>query len=164
MLIQLLTEEPGLFIGLGFVIVATLLLPARVRWYVFTAGMAVIVFRAYQIFWARGRIQKLDKEREQLRNELKGLRERHTELENTHQQLAAKLTEIKQQRDELIKQRQALDESAATYDAEKQRLDAELEKKKTEAQQHLEEAQPVIDFLENFANAERLAANVPKNI
>lgn len=164
MLIQLLTEEPGLFIGLGFVIIATILLPPRVRWYVFTAGMAVVFFRAAQIYWARGRIQKLDKEREQLRDKLKGLRESHAELENTHQQLAAKLAEIKQQRDELIKQRQALDESAATYDAERQRLDAELEMKKTEAQQHLEEAQPVIDFLESFANAERLVANVPKNI
>ena len=79
MLIQLLTEEPGLFIGLGFVIVATIMLPARVRWYVFTAGTAIIAFRAYQIYWARGRIQKLDKERDQLRNELKGLRGVHVD-------------------------------------------------------------------------------------
>lgn len=163
-MLSILIGYPGLFIGLGFVIVATILLPARVRWYVFTAGIAVVAFRAYQLYWARGRLKELDKEREQLRGELQGLRDRHSELENTHKQLMAQLDEVKRQRDELITQRQALDEKSATFAAEKQRLDTELEKKKAEAKQHREEAQPIIDFLERFADAERLTANVPENI
>ncbi|MGD8595356.1 MAG: hypothetical protein PVF82_21190, partial [Gammaproteobacteria bacterium] len=88
-MLSIVFSDPGLFIGLGFVILATVLLPARVRWYVFTAGIAIVAFRAYQLYWARGRLKELDKEREQLQGELKGLRDRHAELENTHKQLVA---------------------------------------------------------------------------
>jgi DNA repair exonuclease SbcCD ATPase subunit len=163
-MLSIVFSDPGLFIGLGFVILATVLLPGRVRWYVFTAGIAVVAFRGYQIYWARGRLKELDKERDQLRGELQSLRERHTELENTHNELVLQLEQIKVQRDELIKQRQALDETSATYAADKERLDTELEKRKEQAKQLREDTQPIVDFLENFADAERLTANVPQNI
>ena len=163
-MLSIFTTDPGLFIGLGFVILAAFLLPARVRWYVFTAGIAVAVFRIYQIQWARGRMKELDEERNTLRNELQGLRDRHKELESKHQELVAQLDEIKLERDDLIKQRDVLDANAANFAAEKHRLDSELEKKKEQAQKLREESQPIVDFLESFADAERLTANVPENI
>jgi chromosome segregation ATPase len=163
-MLKIFFSDPGLFIGLGFVILATVLLPARVRWYVFTAGIAVVAFRAYQLHWARGRLKELDKEREQLKGELSGLRDRHVELENIHQQLVSQLEQIKLQRDDLIKQREALDETSAKFDTDKKRLDTQLERQKEQAKKLREEATPLVDFLESFADAERLTANVPENI
>jgi chromosome segregation ATPase len=154
----------GLLIGLGFVILATVFLPARVRWYVFTAGIAVVAFRAYQLWWARGRLKELDQERKQLQGELQGLRNQHAELEKVHQQLTSELEVIRQQRDELVKQREALDENAANFDAEKKRLDSELATQQEKAKKLREDTQPLVDFLESFADAERLTANVPENI
>jgi septal ring factor EnvC (AmiA/AmiB activator) len=157
-------EDPGFFIGLAFVIVATYFLPARVRWYVFSAGIGVVIFRAYQLFWARGRIKELDNEREQLQGQLKDLRSRNTELEKVYKQLTAQLKQLKLERDDLIKQRNALDESSANYAAEKQRLDTQLEKNKTEADKRRAETKPVVDFLKSFADTDRIAANVPEKI
>lgn len=154
----------GLLIGLGFVILATVFLPARVRWYVFTAGIAVVAFRAYQLWWARGRIQKLDQERKKLQGDLQGLRSQHAELEKLHQQLTSELEVVRQQRDELVKQREALDENAANFKAETKRLDSELETQQQKAKKLREDTQPLVDFLESFADAERLTANVPENI
>jgi chromosome segregation ATPase len=157
-------SDPGLFIGLGFVILATFLLPGRVRWYVFSAGIAVVAFRAYQLYWARGRLKQLDKEREQLQGELSNLRESHAELEATHKELSAQLDQIKVERDTLIKQREALDKKSSTYDSEKKRLDEQLEQQKEKAKNLRKESEPLVDFLESFADAERLTANVPENI
>jgi len=154
----------GLFIGLGFVILATAFLPGRVRWYVFTAGIAVVAFRAYQLWWARGRLKTLDQERKQLQGELQGLRDQHIELEEIHRKLVTDLEAVKQQRDELLRQREALDDQAGNFNAEKKRLDAELEEQKEKAKKLREESKPLVDFLESFADAERLTANVPENI
>jgi chromosome segregation ATPase len=154
----------GLLIGLGFVILATVFLPARVRWYVFTAGIAVVAFRAYQLWWARGRLKELDQERKQLQGDLQDLRSRHDELEKLHQQLTTELDEVRQQRDELVKQREALDENAANFEAEKKRLDTKLETQQQKAKKLREDTKPLVDFLESFADAERLTANVPENI
>jgi chromosome segregation ATPase len=154
----------GLLIGLGFVILATVFLPARVRWYVFTAGIAVVAFRAYQLWWARGRLKELDQERKQLQDDLQGLRSRHDELEKLHQQLTTELEEVRQQRDELVKQREALDENAANFEAEKKHLDTKLETQQQKAKKLREDTKPLVDFLESFADAERLTANVPENI
>lgn len=154
----------GLLIGLGFVILATVFLPARVRWYVFTAGIAVVAFRAYQLWWARGRLKELDQERKQLQGDLQDLRSQHDELEKLHQQLTTELEEVRQQRDELVKQREALDENAANFEAEKKRLDTKLETQQQKAKKLREDTKPLVDFLESFADAERLTANVPENI
>jgi len=163
-MLSIFLSDPGLFIGLGFVILATVLLPARVRWYVFTAGIAVVAFRAYQLYWARGRLKELDQERKQLQGELQNMRERHIELENTHKQLIVQLEELKQDRDDLIKRRESLDENAADFATEKERLDTELDKQTEQAKKLREETKPLVDFLESFADAERLTANVPNNI
>jgi septal ring factor EnvC (AmiA/AmiB activator) len=157
-------EDPGFFIGLAFVIAATFFLPARVRWYVFSAGIGVVIYRGYQLFWARGRIKKLDEERKQLQGQLEDLRGRNTELENTYKNLSGELKQIKLERDELIKQRSALDESSANFEAEKQRLDAQLEKNQAEAEKRREETKPIVDFLKSFADTERVVANVPEKL
>jgi len=160
----LFMEDPGIFIGLAFVILATYFLPARVRWYVFSAGIGVVIFRAYQLYWARGRIKELDNERKQLQSQLEDIRSRNTELANVHKQLSDQLKQLKLERDDLVKQRDALDESSANFAAEKQRLDTQLEKNKAEAEQRREEAKPVVDFLKSFADTERIVANVPEKI
>jgi chromosome segregation ATPase len=154
----------GVFIGLGFVIVATVFLPARVRWYVFSAGIAVVAFRAYQLYWAKGRLKELDNERDELRNELDGLRAQHAELEETHKKLAAELKQIKQERDELKQQREALDMRSANAEAEAEKLDEQLAKKNKEVEEQRQDVDTLVNFLESFAEAERQTANVPTNI
>ncbi|MEK6749594.1 MAG: hypothetical protein AABY83_10355 [Pseudomonadota bacterium] len=163
-MLEYIVQEPGIFIGLAVVVVATLFLPARIRWYVFTAGLAVVLFRAYQVYWANRRLLALDKERTQLRGELTALRARNTELENIHQGLMQELEKIKAERTSLIRQREALDQQSKSYAADLVQIETQLAHKKRESQELVERSAPIVNYLEKFAIAERVSAGVPEHI
>ncbi len=147
-------EDPGIFIGLGFVLAATWFLPSRVRWYVFTAGIAVVAFRGYQIYWARKRMKELDQQRDQLKNELNSLRSRHQELENKNKELNEEFISIKNERNKLLNDRKALENSDGEIQAKKDELDKKLEAKDAEFAANRKRSNSVSDFLGSFSETD----------
>jgi len=116
-------EHLGLLLGLGFVLVATAILPGRLRWYVLSAGLAVIAFRAYQLVSADKRLKKADEERKELQETLQGLNGQRGQLQSELLLLNNQLQAVKADQSTLVKRRSALKESGDDIALEKHRLD-----------------------------------------
>ena len=147
-------EDPGIFIGLAFVLAATWFLPSKVRWYVFTAGIAVVAFRGYQIYWARKRMKELDRQRELLKGELNSLRNRHQELQDKNKELNEEFVAIKNERNKLLNERKALEGTEEQIQAKKEELDKKLEAKDAEFEANRKRSSSVSDFLGSFSQTE----------
>lgn len=167
-IMKFIIEQPGLFIGLGFVIVATYLLPARVRWYVFTAGIAVVAFRTYQLAWAKKQLKKLDNERDSLKKQLQELREKSSELEKKHKELLSEKEGIENKRDDMKMKSRELDDKMSDLDANKEAQDADFDASKQRiadlnerAMAHMESYMAVI---ESVNRAEQLTAEIPESL
>lgn len=94
----------GLIIGLVFLLAAVSILPGRIKYYVLTAGLAVIGYE----FWMRSRNRKLlaeaDVEREILRDKVQELNKKGSELEQNVSRLNQQLDTLNARKAELDKQ------------------------------------------------------------
>lgn len=122
-MLTFILEHLGLLLGLGFVLVATAILPGRLRWYVLSAGLAVIAFRAYQLVSADKRLKKADEERKELQETLQGLNGQRGQLQSELLLLNNQLQAVKADQSTLVKRRSALKESGDDIALEKHRLD-----------------------------------------
>lgn len=125
-LLTFLSDYAGVIVGLVLVIVATFVLPARVRWYVLTAGLAVVAFRAFQIFFANRRLKELDAQREKLRAETEALRKKTQAVADNLGQLNAQSAALKEQKRELNRQRETLYTKGEDLAANKEALDRKI--------------------------------------
>ncbi|NOZ54563.1 MAG: hypothetical protein GXP08_15760 [Gammaproteobacteria bacterium] len=116
-------EHLGLLLGLGLVLIASAVLPGRLRWYVLSAGLAVVAMRTYQLISADKRLKEADEERKKLRGTLEGLNGQRQQLQSELQQLNGQLDSVKQQKNDLAQRAEVLTKSGNDVAKEKKRLD-----------------------------------------
>lgn len=125
-LISFLVKNLALVIGLVLVVAAAIILPGRIRWYVLTAGLAVIAFRFIQLRLADKRLKEADKQREVLRGELDDLNQQREQLQQEVKQHNNKLNDIKTKQNELAKEANILAEKGGDIATEKDNLDERM--------------------------------------
>ncbi len=103
-----LAEHLDTVIGFIVLLVACLILPKSVRWYVFSAGSALLLMNVWQMARAREKLKKLDAERSALQQQLSGLKEASEQLKQRNQALEKKSAELELQRQTLLQRQQAL--------------------------------------------------------
>jgi len=97
-------DYAGVIVG-AFVLAASVFyLPARIRWYVAAAGISVLVFRTWQIFTNKKRLQEADAKWQELQDKQDEFKQEHEELRKELGVLRDKNQQIKQQRDDLKQQ------------------------------------------------------------
>jgi len=126
--LTLIYDYGGLVIGFIILMVSTFLLPAKIRWYVLTAGLTLIVFRAYQIFDTRKKLKEADAERENLREKHGELEDWLEKLRTENQVLRVEKAGIESERDRLRKESGQLNDTAEANRERKRQLDAESDK------------------------------------
>lgn len=136
--LTLIQEYAGLAIGLVFLLAAVSVLPGRVKWYVLTAGLAVIGYEGYMRMRNRKLLQKADAEREVLRARVSKMNEQGATLEKTVTELNQRLEELKARQFELDKKSQELESQGGELAAEKARLEQESKKVIAESDELLE--------------------------
>lgn len=144
-MLRFILANPGLIIGLVLVIAATAVLPKRIRWYVLTAGLAVITYRAWQVIRADKRLKEADKKREELQNRLGELNTRRTGLEEEVGALNNQLDAVRTQKNELAAKAAELEAAGGDIDTRKAELDNKLKELKQKDAQLMRE----IDSREN---------------
>lgn len=131
-ILSLLADYSGVILGAVLLGVGSIFIPGEARKYVLTAGIALILFRSWQIYTNRKRLQEADAQREALREEvrrlnesLNGLREETEPLRREKARLRERQRELEAERDaldadtdETLRQREDLDAEAARVDAE----------------------------------------------
>jgi len=124
---RFIIENLGLVVGFFLVLAATAILPARVRWYVLTAGLAVVAFRTYQVISANKRLREADQERKRLRDELDDLDKQRRQMAKELQDQNNELNEIKTKHSELARQAKVLAAGGDRLAAEKTQLDRDMQ-------------------------------------
>ena len=108
-MIQFLTDYLGVIVGALILLVSTFYLPSKIRGYVLTGGLAVLIYRTWQIYTTRGKLEKLDKERDELR-------EQHKLLSQRADALAAEQIKLREEKDALLKKVSELKKEKAALD------------------------------------------------
>lgn len=132
--LSLVKDYGGLLIGLVFLFAAVSVIPGRAKWYVLTAGLAILGYEAYLRTRNRKLMAEADEERKGLRIRADELSRRSAELENTvtklNQQLAenkAKLLALNKETDELALHGEDILQRKAQLDEESLRRSEENE-------------------------------------
>ena len=123
----LMYDYGGLLIGFALLVVASLFLPAKIRPYVLTAGLTLIVFRAWQIFNARKKLEEADAQREVLRENHKELQKLLETLRQESDKLQSESEKIKEERDRLRQESAQLDAAGGANIRKKAELDKKVE-------------------------------------
>lgn len=106
--IDIVTKDTGLLIGLALLIVASFYLPKKVRIHVLTAGISIILYQIGKNYYFRKQYAETEEERIRLKAE-------KAELEAQGKTLLEELTGLKEQS-------RALDKEIADLREEKERL------------------------------------------
>lgn len=139
-LLSILADYSGVILGAVLLGIGSIFIPGEARKYVLTAGIALILFRSWQIYTNRKRLQEADAKREELRDEVRrlnesldGLREETQTLRQEKARLRARQRELEAERDaldaatdETLRERTELDDEAAQVDAEAAEAEARL--------------------------------------
>ena len=118
----------GLVIAFVLLLIATYFLPAKVLWYVMTAGLTLIAYRAYQTYSANKKLAEADAEREKLRTKHQELEGMLKTLREQNENLRRDKSDIEAARQRLLEKSQTIDTSTDALLEEKQQLDDEVEK------------------------------------
>jgi len=151
---QFIIQNLGLVVGFFLVLAATAILPARVRWYVLTAGLAVVAFRTYQVISANKRLREADEERKRLRGDLDDLDKQRKQMAKELQDLNNELNEIKTKQSELARQAEELAADGDSLAAEKAQLDSETQELANKDRALMEEIDSRESALSLFNQAE----------
>lgn len=144
--INFLKDYGGLIIGLIFLLAAVAVLPGRIKYYVLTAGIAVIGYEA----WVRSQNRKLlaeaDAEREALRNKVKELNEKGEALEQT-------VSSLNKQLDTLNKKKAELDQQSAKLAGQGDAANAEREAIAQSSQKVMDDTNALLDQIKGQKSA-----------
>ena len=152
--IKILQNQFIRYSGFFLVLAATAILPARVRWYVLTAGLAVVAFRTYQVISANKRLREADEERKRLRGDLDDLDKQRKQMAKELQDLNNELNEIKTKQSELARQAEELAADGDSLAAEKAQLDSETQELANKDRALMEEIDSRESALSLFNQAE----------
>lgn len=163
--ISFLNDYGGVLIGFILLAIGVYLLPSKVRWYVATAGIAVLGFRAWQIYTTKERFKAWDEKQQQLLKESESLKDERDKLVAEVDTLKDKQAELIQTRDNLQQKSNQLAEQGKSMQAERQQLSQELAKAEEAAKQtdakiaHLKNATAIIDKTEALLKDQVAATN-----
>jgi len=117
-----LLEHADILLGFILLLVACLILPGNVRWYVLTAGVALLAMQMWQAYRAREKLKALDQQREQLQDQLAALEDVAAELKQQNGELEKEALALEQERQGLLQRLQELESGDAGLRAEQQSL------------------------------------------
>lgn len=135
-----LLEHADILLGLILLLVACLILPRHVRWYVLTAGIALLAMQVWQAYRAREKMRVLDEQRKTLLQRLAGLEDTAEELKKNNEQLAANAAALERERQSLQQRLQQLQQRDRDIDAEKTDVEQQLQ----DQQQSIQDAREQI--------------------
>lgn len=124
-LLPYVRDYGGLLIGLVLLLVAVSVIPGRAKWYVLTAGLAIIGYEAYLRTRNRKLLAEADKERKVLRERADELAGRGAELEKAIAALNQQLADNNARLLALGQEAAALAQRGAGAATEKAKLDEE---------------------------------------
>ncbi|WP_317929665.1 hypothetical protein [Halioxenophilus sp. WMMB6] len=133
--IHFLTTYGGVILGAILLIGASLVLPGSVRKYVLTAGIAVLLYRAYQLWTNRKRLAEADAERDQLRKVNAELNSRLTGLQAESEAMRQKKIAIEAEQARLKAESDKLAVNSADTIAKKAELDQKVGELQSEGEQ-----------------------------
>jgi chromosome segregation ATPase len=131
-MLSLVKNYGDVAIGLILLIAGVWVLPGRIKWYVLTAGLAVIGYEAYLRMSNRKLMAEADREREKLRARVAVLDKRGAELESTVAQLNEQLAENKAKQAALDQRAADLAKRGEDISAQKAQLDEESQRRSRE--------------------------------
>ncbi|MDH5179473.1 MAG: hypothetical protein OEY07_07385 [Gammaproteobacteria bacterium] len=143
--IQLISDYAGLVVGLVVLLLATSVLPGKIRWYVLTAGLAIIGYEFYVRMRNRKALAAADKARKELLARFEALEKHRKELAETVVKLNQKAAELSEKNARLELEKQTLAQQGGDIAVKK----AELDNKSTAL---LDEAGAVVNEINNSEN------------
>lgn len=161
-MIELARDYAGIAIGVVLLFAAVSVLPGRAKWYVLTAGLAVLGYEAYLRYTNSKQLQEADAERERLRGELGKLDGRRNEMEQEVKELKQKLVEITAKQVELEGRKGVLEQEGGDIAAHKQALDRESEQSIRESNELQQQVSDGESILSRLARANQAVQQVDK--
>lgn len=122
-----LQDYLGVIVGFVLLIIACWFLPAKVRWYVLTAGLAIIAYRVFQIAMNKKRLAEADARRKELRGQHEQLKGQLKTTKSELVQLNKELDEVRVQRAKLAQEANDLAQTSGALDAQRDNLNNRLQ-------------------------------------
>lgn len=144
----------GLVVGLVLLLLAVSVLPGRAKWYVLTAGLAVLGYEAYMRTVNRRMLKEADAERNRLRGELAQLDGQRLALERRVSELNAQLVELNSRLIALTRQKEALQGEGEALAAQKQQLDRDSEQLLARSRETIEQIGGIEELLAQLTQAQ----------
>lgn len=135
-ILSLIYDYGGLVIGFVLLVLASFFLPAKIRLYVLTAGVTLLIFRAWQIYNGRKQLKEADAEREILRSKHQDLQQWIEKLQLENEKLHNENESIKKEHDRLRQESEVLDETTEENTRKKNELDKKAEQLLRESEQN----------------------------
>lgn len=161
-MVSLVSDYGGIVVGVILLLLAVSVLPGRIKWYVLTAGLAILGYEAYMRTVNRKLLKEADAERERLRGELAQLETRRQDLESTVTELNQRLVELNNRHADLNKQREALLVQGDDLSARKQELDQETGKVIAESRALIQQVGNSEAILTKLTDAQRAIDQMDK--
>ena len=161
-MLSLVKDYGDLAIGLVLLIAGVWVLPGRIKWYVLTAGLAVIGYEAYLRMSNRKLMAEADREREKLRARVAVLDKRGAELESTVAQLNEQLAENKAKQAALDQQAADLAKRGEDISVQKAQLDEESQRRSQENEALLQTVVSHEDLLAALQDARHALDQIDK--
>ncbi len=160
--LSLIRDYGALMVGVALLLLAVSVLPGRIKWYVLTAGLAVLGYEAYMRTVQRKLLKEADAERTRLRGELAQLDYRRTELEGTVSILNQRLAELNGRMTELNKRKETLLQQGDDLAANKRTLDEETERLLAESREIIRQVGSSEAILAKLTQAQQAVAQMDK--
>lgn len=150
-------EHLDMVIGFILLLLACLILPKSVRWYVFSAGAALLLVNLWQMASARKKLKKLDNERAALQQQLDGLKDTSEQLKQRNRELEKKSAELEQKRQILLQRQQELASSDAQLQQQQDDIHQQVNEHSAQREAVQSENQRVLDALSKLKQLETIS-------
>lgn len=149
----------GVVIGLIALIIACLLLPAKIRGHVLTAGLSLAALRIYQIYSNQKKLKEADQQWQKLQQDHQQLKGRLSTLQNETESIREQKIKIEQTLDHLEAEKKRLELSSDQDLQRKQQLDQQVALLNNESEQLASQRQKNISALRAIAAFNRQVTN-----
>ncbi len=150
---DLIQAYAGLIIGVAFLIIAVSILPGRIKWYILSAGLAIIGYEVYIRTRNRKLLKEADIEREQLRTRVKNLDKHSIELGNTIAELNKQSELLQQQKLNLNHKKMDLEHRGSHVAEQKVQLDKDINEVTDRSDALLQEIDTNESLMDRLRNA-----------
>jgi Skp family chaperone for outer membrane proteins len=149
-------ENLDLIVGVIVLFMACMILPASVRWYVLSFGVLLMGTQIWQRMRAKGRFEKLDKQRAELKKKLEELEGVSEEMKAKNAALEKKAAELEKERQEQLKRRGELQQKDEELSATQQSLQQKTDDNIKEIDSVRDNIRQILDARGKFMAAQAL--------